>query len=117
MFPLCLLFVLLSCDTNREEELICGTSDPLTELTWLRDMKSYFEMRMSPAGAQIIRYRYEGEDVFWIEDPCCSAESPYAIIYNCQGEAICKFNAVEICTCPDFKELATDSTMLFSNVN
>lgn len=116
IFLVFLAFV-YSCNSPPEnEELNCGTIDPFTELTWLSDIKRTIEIRASAAGAQIIQYKYEGNYVFWIEDPCCDNETPQAKVYNCEGELICSFDGEGNSNCPIFKDLATDSTMLLDYV-
>ena len=110
------LSLLFSCETKDNINSQCDTDDPFTDIEWLGEIKQVFELRMGMAGAQIIRYQYNGDYVFWV-DPCYNCPDGIISIYNCQGEVICEFGGIDgRNTCPCFHNSATDSTMLFNNV-
>jgi hypothetical protein len=88
----------------------------LEDILWLKEKKHYLEVNMGLAGWQIIRYKYKGAYVFWI-DPCYRCADNLITVYNCNGEAICEFGGIDgRNTCIDFETEATDSTMLIDNV-
>lgn len=94
----------------------CRTENPLEDLPWLRQIKQSFEMSAKPAGAQIIGYRYQGDDVFLISG-CVGCADEMQEVYDCEGKVICRFGGIAgLNTCPDFFETATDSTMLYNSV-
>ncbi|MBN1118519.1 MAG: hypothetical protein JXA77_15015 [Bacteroidales bacterium] len=67
-------------------------------------------------GAQIIQYNYKGETVFMINS-CYMCPDALAVVYGCDGEIVCEFGGFAgLNTCPDFYSLATDSLMLWNNV-
>ena len=106
-----------SCDSLNNNELEdCGTKDPLEDLAWLKQKKQVMELNMGIAGSQIIQYTYKNNTVFWI-DECYSCADNMISVYNCAGEVICQFGGIAgINTCIDFETEATDSTMLYNNV-
>ena len=119
IISLCLIF---ACTNNKDDAKLtpareyCGTTKPLEELTWLKEIKAVMVVNANATGGQIIAYKYEGEDVFWVDD-CYSCDDKVVVVYNCEGEVICEFGGISgQNTCPDFAEKATDSVMLFTNV-
>ena len=114
-----LMFSCIETDDNQSplpEEAICNTENPLEDLSWLKKIKTTFETREICMGAQIISYDYFGEDVFWI-DGCYNCPDNMISIYNCSGEIICEIGGISgQNNCPDFFEIAKDSTMLFNSV-
>jgi hypothetical protein len=113
-----IMLLLLSCKTSdKVQNPYCGSANPLEDLTWLKKIKIEMEMSEMAAGGQIIRYSYKGDDVFWV-DRCHGCIDNLIDVYNCQGEVICEFGGIAgLNTCIDFHSEATDSTMLFNNVN
>ena len=114
--------IVTSCNKNNTEpELVpvkpcCGVQKPLEELKWLREIKFEMEANANMIGGQIIAYRYNGEDVFWIDD-CYNCADKLVKVFDCSGGVICEFGGIAgQNTCPDFAEKATDSLMLFNNV-
>lgn len=114
---LILLLLSPSCIEKEQDALICDVSDPLNDLEWLKDLKKAFEIRMTPLGARIIYYSYKGQDVFWVEDPCCNYEAPHAKVYNCGGRVLLTFDGECNSDCLEFWETATDSLLLFSSAD
>jgi hypothetical protein len=108
---------LVSCKTSENKvSWDCNTANPLEDIPWLNEIKTVMEMNTRMAGSQIISYSYKGEHVFWI-DRCYNCADDIKTVYNCQGEVICEFGGIAgLNTCPDFHSEASDSTMLFNNV-
>jgi hypothetical protein len=113
---------LLERDPNRQEiveeesSLPCGVEDPLNDLLWLKELKERMEKNMGVAGSQIIQYTYEGTTVFWV-DQCFLCPDNLITVYNCMGQAVCQFGWIsDLNTCPDFHDLVTDSTVLYTNI-
>lgn len=107
-----------SCEDQLElsNDQACNVDNPLEDLPWLKEMKLTIQLRMSPAGAQIIQYTYQGDYVFWV-DLCYQCADGLIEVYNCTGEVICEFGGIDgRNTCPDFETEATDSTMLFQSI-
>lgn len=112
----------MSCSDSKDDAKLtpvrqyCGTSDPLGELPWLKEIKTTIEINANATGGQIIAYKYENEDVFWVDD-CYNCDDKLVVVYNCDGEVVCEFGGISgQNTCPGFEEKATDSVMLFNNV-
>ena len=112
-----ILLTLLSCKTSdKKEDWNCDTANPLEDIPWLKEIKLHMGISMRAAGSQIIRYKYKGGFVFWI-DRCYGCVDDLITVYNCQGDVICEFGGIAgLNTCIDFHSEATDSTMLFNNV-
>ncbi len=101
---------------NTEKYANCDSENPLEDLEWLKEKKTEIEMNSEIANAQIIRYTYKGNDVFWI-DPCYQCPDALTTVYNCKGEPVCEFGGIDgRNTCPDFYNEASDSTMLLDYV-
>lgn len=97
-------------------DLVCNVQNPAEELLWLKEIRLVFEQRMIAVGAQIIQFTYKGQYVFWIDD-CYNCPDAMILIYNCSGDIICEIGGIDgRNTCPDFFTQATDSTMLYDNV-
>lgn len=109
-----LLICLVSCNSNDNYE--CGSDNPIEEIPWLKEIKQDLEMSEKPSGFQIIRYKYKGEFVFYV-DACYGCPDDLKTVYDCDGNIICEFGGFAgINTCPDFEAEASDSTMLFNFV-
>jgi hypothetical protein len=117
-FGICLfiLFIVPSCKEKDNDGSACGVDNPLENIQWLKDIKTTLEISAKASGAQIMRYRYHNEDVFWI-DACYKCPDNLITVCNCSGEVICQFGGIgDLNTCPGFREEATDSTMLWDYV-
>lgn len=113
---LALLFLIGGCEKESKTEAECGTGQPLEELVWLQNLQKSFEMRMGPAAAEIVQYRYKGEVVFYVDD-CYMCPDAMQVVYNCAGQEVCRFGGFAgLNTCPDFFEEATNKTVLFSSI-
>ena len=109
--------LITACEIHKvKEKNDCSSDTPFKDLKWLGEIKQNLEMNMGMAGSQIIRYKYQGDYVFWI-DPCYMCPDGLISVYDCDGNGICEFGGIDgRITCPDFNTEATDSTMLWDNV-
>jgi hypothetical protein len=116
--PTVVFFMLVLAYTCKSDENItpeCNYDDPLNDIEWLNEKKQQLEMSMSMAGWQIIRYKYENEYVFLI-DECFQCPDALTLVYNCDGNIICEFGGIDgRNTCPDFPGYAS-GTMLANGV-
>ncbi len=101
---------------NNTDTFPCNSENPLDDIQWLKERKEILEMSTRIAGWQIVRYRYHGDYVFWIDD-CYHCPDGLISVYDCSGEVICEFGGIDgRNTCINFKTEATDSTMLIDAV-
>lgn len=99
------LSFLTSC--GKVSEKVCNVSDPLSELTWLKQMKDIFDFDMSGQRQSINLFIYNNQHVFKISN-CEGCADEMTIVYNCEGKKICEFGGIAgINTCPDFESNAT----------
>jgi hypothetical protein len=112
-----LLICLTSCNSNEaNDNYDCSSDDPTEDIPWLKEIKMTLSMSQQYNGSQIIRYKYKGEFVFYI-DGCYGCIDDIKSVYDCDGNIICEFGGYAgLNTCPDFEAEATDSTMLFNFV-
>jgi hypothetical protein len=109
-----IILFFFSCSKNNVSQ--CDSDNPLEDIGWLKEKKLYLEINMGIAGWQIIRYKYKGEYVFWI-DPCFQCADRVISVYDCSGSVICEFGGNDgRNTCLDFETQAIDSTMLDNHV-
>jgi len=92
---LAFLFMLLAgagCEkTPIDNQLdICGASDPLANLYWLRDLKTTMEEYSDVSAAEIVLYRLNKVNYFYIQKSVSSAHDFPATIYDCKGGEIFK---------------------------
>ncbi len=109
--------VFLTSCPNQEDihYTTCNTSNPLEDLTWLKDFKVSFEASGAVRKSKIIQYTYKDETVFLI-DNCYDCANNLTTVYNCKGEVICEFGGhAGVDTCPDFKNEAFLDRILYEN--
>lgn len=113
---LLIAFIFVSCKTDKQNKnMPCDSDHPIESVSWLGTLKHTLETNAGPAGAQINRYLYNGQYVFWVED-CHNCADGMISVYSCSGSVICQFGGIAgLNTCPDFYTTATDSTMLWKN--
>jgi hypothetical protein len=87
-FPLlCCLILCFSCNEDQVPETICGVTEPLTKLPWLKTLQE------NHASAEMSEYNYigqatyEGETVFYLAS-CCPNCNWQLITYDCSGNQI-----------------------------
>ena len=109
-----LLLSFASCekDKNDNKETICGTTNPLEELEWLKNLIS--ELEGGPS-AEIYLYDYKEEKVFLI-DNCVNCPDGVAEVYDCDSNVICIFGGfMGMNTCPDFDSIAIKDSLIWKN--
>ena len=80
---------------------------------WLKDIIE--DAQESPQKAEVIRYLYKGQTVYYI-NTCKDCADSMADVYNCSGEVICQFGGIAgFNTCPDFEDKATDKKVIWQN--
>lgn len=110
---LAILLVLGSCKNKKEYNNVCETDDPVNDIEWLNTYVDGRNQSSMDCGYQIIRYKYNGDYVYWIDD--CVGKDSIDIICNCTGDVVCEYDEVTgHNSCPDFAEGATDSTMILN---
>ncbi|WP_442264871.1 DUF6970 domain-containing protein [Tenacibaculum sp. ZS6-P6] len=91
--------------------------NPLENFEWLKEKKENFERLMNSVKVEIHQYKYEGHDVFLIND-CVGCTDALTKVYNCDGEVICEFGGITgLNTCPDFQDKAKFLGVLWRNYN
>ena len=87
-FPLLLCLLLcFSCNEDRDPETICGVTEPLTKLPWLKILQE------NHASAEMSEYNYIGQaiyngaTVFYLAS-CCSNCNWQLVTYDCSGNQI-----------------------------
>ena len=111
------LFISLSFISCLKDENVTNFSptNPLESLEWLKEKKENFERLMNSVKVEIFQFKYEGHDVFLIND-CVDCTDALIKVYNCDGEVICEFGGIAgLNTCPDFQDNAQLVGVLWRN--
>ena len=86
-----LLFLISSCNNtdNDDKNNTCNVSNPIEDLTWLKDKITELEQTSSYESGEIYisQANYNGNTVF-IMGNCCAVCNTIVPIYNCEGESI-----------------------------
>ena len=86
-----LLFIMTSCNysDNDDKNNTCNVSNPIEDLTWLKDKITELEQTSSYESGEIYisQANYNGNTVF-IMGNCCAVCNTIVPIYNCEGESI-----------------------------
>lgn len=102
----------IPADDSGEQATKTGIS--CEDNAWLEGMIQSLEEREDQK-AQIIRYRYNNETVYLVDD-CLGCADAMQIVYTCSGEEHCTFGGIAgLNTCPDFFEKATDRKVIWQN--
>lgn len=106
---LILLLVITACHKSQKE-------DPCAHPQWVQKQIDFYEMQVGdPTAKLIVRYRYQGQYVFYF-DNCHSCADAMQLVMNCKRDTICMFGGIAgINTCPDFYHRANDSTLVYKN--
>ena len=84
LLPLCA--VLLGAGCEKEDSIaVCGIEDPLTELDWLKDLKTSIEEDVDINSAEIILYRLNDTNYIYVQKSVSSAYDFPNTIYDCEG--------------------------------
>ena len=90
-----------------EESKYCPNID------WLLDIIE--NAQHSSSKAEVIRYQYKGETVYYI-NTCIDCADSMAQVYTCSGDVICQFGGIAgFNTCPDFEDTATNKKVIWRN--
>lgn len=80
-------------ENNANTTTICGKSDPVNELTWLKDKIAKQTDKTSPGVLtpfKLVAYNYKGKIL--IEDQSLVYSSPYIHVFNCDGSQALQVN-------------------------
>lgn len=81
-----LLLLTMGAGCEKENSLtICGTSDPLTNLDWLRDLKIDLEEDISVTSSKIILYQLDDTDYIYVQNTINSSHDIPNTIFDCEG--------------------------------
>src|SRR5690349_1191075 len=95
-----MVLLLATCAFQCEDSSYPDESGYCTDTAWLKTIIENAHQNTSKA--EVIRYQYKGETVYYI-DTCKGCADSMAIVYNCSGQEICKFGGIAgFNTCPDF---------------
>ena len=81
--------------------------------SWINEIIANTEQ--SGSRGEIIRYKYEGQWVYFI-DACVGCPDFISVVYDCQQNELCKFGGIAgFNTCPDFDQKARDKKVIWKN--
>ena len=87
-----------------------GETDYCSDVDWLKSIREQASNK-----TEIIRYKYKGETVYYI-NTCVGCADSMGEVYNCSGQVICQFGGIAgFNTCPDFYDVATDKVVTWKN--
>ncbi len=90
IFLLVALFLIAGCKKDISDTAICGKTDPLTELNWLKELIAKNTDRSITVGFlvsfKIIAYQYKGQAL--IEHESIYHSSPYLHVFDCNGKQL-----------------------------
>ncbi len=108
-----LVVIFLSCKTTWKAQN-SGTN-PLEEITWLKELKTSFDKDSFQNKAMIIQYTYNNETVYLIEN-CYQCPDGMSTVYNSKKEKVCEFGGfIGSNTCPGFSSKATNEKVIYKN--
>jgi hypothetical protein len=89
VFILCLVVILFGCTCDDDSTTIsaCTSDDPITEISWLSDLKNSIDN--CSCTTSVMKGTYESKTVYFvlINDPLCNIGGSI-VLYNCTGEPI-----------------------------
>lgn len=107
------VIVFLSCKTTSKAQN--KNTNPLEEVSWLKELKTSFDNDTFQRKAMIIQYTYNNEIVFLIED-CYQCPDGMSTLYNSKKEKVCVFGGIMgNNSCPDFSEKAINEKVIYKN--
>jgi hypothetical protein len=113
LYFLFFLIAWLACTPKKEIYGGCNHKNPIEDLEWLKQSISNMQLSGGVKG-YVVMYTYNGSQVFLINN-CLSCPDALVRVFDCSGSAICEFGGYAgVNSCPDFFEVATDSTMLYN---
>jgi len=87
-FPILLsLLICFSCNETDDPKMVCGSTDPLNDLSWLKAVKEAYAYGELSEYNYIGQASYGGENVFYLAS-CCPACNWALVSYDCSGNLI-----------------------------
>ncbi len=110
-----ILLLLANCKTNKMKDLKNTATNPIEEITWIKELIADFEK--NKMHKQLIeQYTYNGKKVFMIHD-CYQCPDALTYVYDKEKKVLCEFGGfIGKNTCPDFEEKATNKKILYQNI-
>lgn len=106
---LVLMNTAFQCETGQLS--IPNESGYCTDTAWLQTIIESAQQNTSKA--EVIRYRYNGQTVYYI-NTCIDCADSMGQVYTCSGEVICQFGGIAgFNTCPDFDDTATQKKLIW----
>lgn len=96
-------------ETKATSTTICGKSDPVNELAWLKGMIAKNTDRTNPGTPtpfKLVAYDYKGKTL--IEDQSFLYSSPYIHVFNCDGS-----QALQVGEYTDFTDKKKEIKVLY----
>jgi hypothetical protein len=101
--------LILSCSKEKQSNVACNSSDPVNEVSWMKEMKA--SLTNCSCEMSIIQGTYQGKTVFFIAmtDALCNGISS-AALFDCKGVLVKSFSAAEYA---DFNNTVTRDKVLY----
>ncbi len=118
-FLIIFLLIFVGCDDDNNtksgnDSMLCNTEEPLTELSWLKEIKDNAEQSESDT-SEIYFCIYEEKEGFLI-DLCVQCPDALTVFYDCEGNVLCEFGGyLGTNTCPDFDEKISKKELLWKH--
>lgn len=110
-----ILVMLSNCKTNKMEDSKGKETNPIEEITWLKELIAGFE-KDNMHKQLIEQYTYNGKEVFMIHD-CYQCPDALTYVYDKEKNVLCEFGGfVGKNTCLDFIEKAVNKKTLYQNI-
>ena len=110
IFIVIIAFFLLNCKKEKRNE--CNVNDPLTELSWMKELKKQVDDNCNSCEVFIIQAIYDDRTVYYtsVTDPLCNSIFGVALL-NCDGQLIKNYNDANK---DDFYSQVSDRKKLYS---
>lgn len=83
---LILILIITGCENEKETSVsVCGIENPLSNLEWLRNLKTGLENDFNVKSAQIVLYRLDNSDYIYVQKSVASTYDLPNTIYDCEG--------------------------------
>lgn len=83
--------VILSCTKNASPDLprlFCEKTDPINQLSWLKNLIDGKTNCMIYSGATVYGYTYNKTQIFYFQNPASSQGTCTQAIYDCSGSLV-----------------------------
>lgn len=84
LLPLCMVMLGAGCE-KEDSFTVCGIENPITNLPWLKDLKTDLEEDSEVNSSKIIQYRLNDADYIYVQKSVGSAYDFPNTIYDCEG--------------------------------